>query len=60
MNQITPQQALHILDIATQPNVKLSRADFVNCQAALESLNAFVIAHTPKKEENGDEPAKPE
>lgn len=43
MNQtITPEQALNILSAATEPNNigKLTRADFVNVNAALIVLDA--------------------
>jgi hypothetical protein len=44
MQPITPQQALGILDQATQPAAagKLNRADYINIQAALETLAHFV------------------
>jgi hypothetical protein len=48
MPQITPQQALDILDRATQPNVsdKLNRIDYINVQMALETLGQFVQVHS--------------
>jgi hypothetical protein len=44
MNQPSPQQALSILDIATQPanSVNLSREDMVNCHQALIVLQGVV------------------
>jgi len=57
-NQITPQQALKILDIATQPAFKPVREDFCNIHAALVCLNDFVVANCPKPEAPKVEPAK--
>ena len=50
MNQLTPQNALALLDQATHPaNAgKLNRADYANINHALEVLGAFVEANTPK------------
>lgn len=48
-NQMTPEQALQILDVATVPvNAgKLGRADYANVQVALNTLAEFVKANQP-------------
>ena len=52
MNQMTPAQALSVLDIATTPaNAgKLSRDDYANVNTALIVLAEFVKANTPVSE----------
>ena len=49
-NNITPQQALEVLNIATLPaNIgKLSRQDYANIEVALQTLVEFVKANPPK------------
>ena len=42
MDKPTPEQAIKILDDATQPGVKLSRMDYVIVQMALEILAQMV------------------
>lgn len=42
MEKPTPEQAIKILDDATQPGVKLNRMDFVIVQMALEVLAEVV------------------
>ena len=51
-NQITPEKALEILDLATLPaNAgKLGRVDYANVQVALNVLGEFVKANQPKDE----------
>lgn len=48
---MTPKHALQILDAATAPNVagRLTRIDYANIQAALETLQA-VLEPKPEKE----------
>ena len=41
---MNPTQALQVLAIATEPGVKLSRADYVNVQSALQVLSKLVDA----------------
>lgn len=36
---MTPEQALDLLDKATQPNINLNRADYVSIHQALMILN---------------------
>ena len=47
MSQLTPIQAINVLDQATQPAAagKLNRADYINIQVALETLAHFVEMH---------------
>ena len=49
--QVTPAQALGVLNIATNPaNAgKLSRTDYANVEIALQVLDLFVSQHTPKE-----------
>jgi hypothetical protein len=49
-SQMTPPQAIQILDTATLPaNAgKLNRADYAAINAALTVLAGFVAAHAPK------------
>lgn len=56
-NNMTPAQALGVLDIATLPaNAgKLSRQDYANTEIALQVLAEFVKSNPPK-----EEPAKAE
>lgn len=51
-NQITPEKALEILDLATLPaNAgKLGRVDYANVQVALNVLAEFVKANQSKDE----------
>lgn len=60
-NKVTPIQAVNVLDLATRPenSGKLSRADFVNVEAALHVLAEFVNANTPKPEAEKKKPDKP-
>lgn len=51
MNKANLDQALRVLDLATQPHMKLERADYYNVHLALECLKQFVEANTPKPEE---------
>ena len=53
-NNITPQQALEVLNIATLPaNIgKLSRQDYANIEVALQTLVEFLKANPPKEEDN--------
>lgn len=52
-NNMTPHQALEVLNIATIPGNagKLSRMDYANAETALQVLLKFVNDHTPKTEE---------
>lgn len=52
-NPMSPQQALQILDQATQPGVRLSRQNYCDIQMALATLNAIIS--TPPT----NEPPKP-
>lgn len=39
---MTPQEAIQVLSVATEPGAKLSRFDYVRVQQALEVLNKIV------------------
>lgn len=47
---MTPEQALAILSQATEPNVRLTRNDYVLINQALSVLQEFIKIHTPKEE----------
>ena len=44
------EQAFNILSLVTEPNVKLTRLDYVNIQAALETIAKFIQENSKKKE----------
>lgn len=48
---MNPEEALNILDKATQPGVELSRADYVTVQQALVILDGFVTENTKDKKD---------
>lgn len=47
---MNPEQALGILSQATEPNVKLTRNDYVLINQALSVLQEFIKTHTSKEE----------
>ena len=54
-NNMTPQEVLTVLDIATNPanTGKLSRADYARAEIALGTLQAIVKEHEAMKVELG-------
>lgn len=46
-----PHEAWKVLEIATQPQVHLSRTDYVRCDQALNVLGELVKKYCPKPEE---------
>jgi hypothetical protein len=49
---MTPQEALHVLDRATQPGTvtQLQRIHFVQIEQALTVLTAFLAEHQPPQQ----------
>lgn len=53
MEKPTPEQAIKILDDATQPGVKLNRMDYIIVQMALEVLAEVVQSSKQADKEIG-------
>lgn len=47
---MTPEQALQVLSLATEPGIKITRIDYCRIQQALEILDALVKDKTNKTE----------